>query len=155
MQKVSLRDFARTARFGPVTIGQHRDQIEDAFGPPPDWGLPPAPPERAAIWKYGTTEFHFNGDILRLIHADAFDVPEGSASVDLDRWVLRRGLPLPDFESALDDAGISHAREAYPWEAGVTLVRTAADVCFLFIENGAAPGARLSAFWPKADGTAA
>ena len=146
MIAVSLLDFVRSGAFGPVTLGQSREQLRELLGPPDAWGPTEKDPRRALIWKYGTTEFHFPGPALSLIHSDAFEVPEGGAQVDLDPWILIFGLALPSVEAALADEGITYSRHEDPHNPGAVLLRTEAGVAFLFAEldEGNPPG--LSGF---------
>lgn len=63
MLVVSLRDFARSGRFGPVVPGLDRERIRALLGATDDWGHPPDRTDRkAGVWKFGTTEFHFRKD---------------------------------------------------------------------------------------------
>jgi hypothetical protein len=65
--------FSRTGNISPLSLGMHRQQLADMFGLPEDWSAGTGV-ERAAIWKYGSLEFHFEKDgQLRLIYMDTPD----------------------------------------------------------------------------------
>ena len=146
MIAVALLDFVRSGAFGPVTLGQSRERLRELLGPPDAWGPSQQGPAHALIWKYGTTEFHFPGPALSLIHSDAFEIPQGGARIDLDPWILRFGLALPSVEAALTDEGIAYSRHDDRHNPGAILLRTEAGVAFLFAEldEGTPPG--LSGF---------
>jgi hypothetical protein len=121
---ICLRDFIATGAFGPLSLGANREEVKSAFGVPPTWSTESAC-ERAAIWKYGDIEFHFDNDRLWLIFADDFDQPRGGASLQIEAWIVRRDLSLAAAETALQGAGIAFGRQPAPDREGITLLSTA------------------------------
>ncbi len=151
MIEIALLEFARAGSFGPVTLGLDRERIRGLLASPDDWSAPDRTDRNAAIWKYGTTEFHFEEHVLRLIHSDTFGVPDGGGRLDLDPWVLQRGLALPDLESAMTAEAIPCRREPYPYEPGAVVLRSAESVHFLFVSADNSRTPQLSAFWSSAN----
>lgn len=144
MIAVSLRDFARTGAFGPVELGAARDRVRESLGAPDGWGGSGTSERTAAIWKYGTTEFHFADDALGRVYSDDFEVPEGGSRVALDPWIVRSGLAIGALERGLGAEGIAWKQAPYPPQPGTTLVRSAAGVCFAF---GTRDGQPLPGLW--------
>ena len=109
MIDISLKDFVRCGRFGPVALGQSRADIRAALGEPDDVSAPTGKRRVPPIWKYGDFEFHFfeRADALAMIFIDHFDVPRGGKTIAVDPWIIRRDLPSNDLARALDDLGLS------------------------------------------------
>ena len=134
-----------------MTLGLDRERIRGLLGAPDDWSAPDRSDRNAAIWKYGTMEFHFAKAVLRLIHSDTFGVPDGGSRLELDPWVLRRGLPLSELENAMTAAAIPCRREPYPHEPGAVVLNSAGSVYFLFTSADGSNAPQLSTFWSSAD----
>lgn len=111
---VSLKEFAATGTFGPVTLGCPRSDLERHLGAPEDLGGTSRKVRRPTIWKYGDVEFCFPspGDALDMIHIDRFSgpgaVPIGWRALSIDPWVLRRGLARQDFCREADAATLPY-----------------------------------------------
>lgn len=66
--------FSRTGNISPLFLGMDRQEIAGIFGDPDDHSAG-SHAQRAAIWKYGSLEFHFGADgSLWLVY---MDTPEG------------------------------------------------------------------------------
>lgn len=146
MVGVSLLEFARSGTFGPVGLGLDRRRTVRLLGAPDEWGAPFKSFKKAAIWKYGTTEFHFSRDVIWLIHSDDFDVPDGGSRLDLEPWVLHRGMALSALERAMTAAAIPRRIEPCRYEPGAVVLTTAPGVRFVFTETDHSPALGLSAF---------
>jgi len=94
-----------------------------------DSGLP-------AIWKYGDIEFHFEpaDDNLLSIYTDEFDAPSGGQTIDLDPWILRRGIPWPEVEPQLVAQHISYLERGKitPYDSATTRIVTDSGVELIF-----------------------
>lgn len=60
IKRISLKEFAATGNFGPVTVGFTPSALELAFGPPDATGGTSRRYRRPSIWKYGDVEFFFD-----------------------------------------------------------------------------------------------
>ncbi|WP_144055094.1 hypothetical protein [Rhodopirellula baltica] len=56
----------------------------------------------SCVWRYGAIEFHFDDDLLTLIHCDADDLFDGGKALIVDPWKLRRKMPLRELTAILD-----------------------------------------------------
>ena len=120
MVNVSLLEFFRTGRFGPIELGMRRQEVMNLIGGPDDFGLPPTHPMQAAVWLYGDMEFHFSKDKSRLflIWCDHIPFPgKKSGRVNLDAWLFAKGKQpnKKELENGLKTADIRyqyHERES-------------------------------------------
>lgn len=139
MIKVSLLDFLRTGAFGQVRLGMSRAQVCLLINRPivpvkrPDGG-------RWFIWKEGTVEWHFDchSDRLFLIHSDSFKrIIHGSRYVQVDPWLLRRGLARPAVEAQLRAASIGFRRSDWPMDGdALSRITTEGEVELTFLNQG-------------------
>lgn len=134
---VSMLDFLRTGQFGPVHLGISRDQLRDYLGEPEAWSLgssrhPTRTPARAAVWKYGDVEFHFNGNTLVLIFADHVRILKGGEAIDLNPWVLSGKATVKQVLSDLEAAQISCQRIDWKFDSTTERFRFGAGVELLF-----------------------
>ncbi len=136
---VSMLEFARTGRFGRIEVGAARQQILEALPPPSSWSAGSAWDE-AEIWKYGQVELHFAKDCLRMIFSDSAGLGDGSPSLNIDAWVLRRGLPRTLLEDALRDEQINYGLSRPDYDKHQCVVSTEAGVRFTFMESRDGPG---------------
>jgi hypothetical protein len=133
---VSLKDVVMGGVFGPVHVDFTRAQVHDILGDPEDWMVlsrrvsrrvkkSATPWIRSGIWMYGDIEFHFWSDDgwedrLMLIYTDDFTIPTGGKAIDLDPWIIRRGLTQQEAERELRAARIEFRRIAHRFEKDVT-----------------------------------
>ncbi|WP_433421665.1 hypothetical protein ACQP1V_11090 [Microtetraspora malaysiensis] len=111
MLQVSLLDFLRGGRFGPIRLGATRAAIRDLLGEPHAVHIATRRVAYEDIWKYGDFEFYFDdshdgADILWMIYTDEFTIPRCGSGVDVDPWLLRWDLPLAEATAALSGAGV-------------------------------------------------
>lgn len=135
MADVSLKDFIETGRFGSVSLGMSRAQVESSLGVPDDVGATSRKYRKPAIWKYGDVELHFglDADNLFLICLDEFDVPSGGKLVKLDAWIIRRTLTLSEAEEHLSVSGIDYKAEDYKPEDDAKCLVAGVGVKLIFI----------------------
>ena len=128
---VSLKELIETGRFGSVSLGMSRAQVESSLGVPDDSG-------GASIWKYGDVELHFvpSTDSLFLVHLDDFDVPSGGRLVNFDPWVIRRSLTLPEAEENLSRSGIDYEVGDYEIEDDAKCLTAGVGVKLIFMGKG-------------------
>ena len=133
MINVSIADFARNGQFGLIALGDSRNSLGSLLGDPDDWGVSPKSLNIADIWKYGDIEFYFDdSDILYMIFADTFDVPNGGTSMMIDPWVVRMHLDHSTFKDALQEIGISYSIVALSYLSGQIDIKTIGNVEFRF-----------------------
>src|SRR5260370_39311944 len=72
---VTMREFLRSGKFGPVRLGDSVDSLRSFFGEPPVVGSASRRHRTPGIWKYGDIEFHLTGDrkCVCLIFCDTFE----------------------------------------------------------------------------------
>lgn len=124
MAHVDLQETVRNGSIGDVRLGDRRSRVIAVFGEPTDIA------RGRSIIRYGTFEFHFAGEALWLVHCDAPLEPWSFGGlVSVDPWVIARGRPLGDVETACRTAGLPTERAARPdpgqirlhFDCGVTL----------------------------------
>jgi hypothetical protein len=131
--QVSMLELARSGRFGHIEIGAARQQILEALSPPPAWSAGSAW-AKAEIWKYGEIELHFTKDCLWMIFSDDDGLSDGGPSLEIDAWVLRRGLPRTLLEDALRGQQIDHSLLHVGYDKRQCVLSTEAGVRFTFME---------------------
>ena len=106
---VSLKEFLKTGRFGSVSLGMGRAQVESLLGTPDEVGGTSRKYRNPSIWKYGDVEFHFvvGADELSLIHLDDFTIPSGGKSISLDPWVFSDSLTLAEAQTQFSRSNLS------------------------------------------------
>lgn len=85
---ISLLEFIKTGRFGPVSLGMSRHDVFALFGKPDVVG---AGNLETRLCKYGDIEFHFQAKtgLLYLIWSDHIPFPgERSRRIRLDPWLF-------------------------------------------------------------------
>jgi hypothetical protein len=143
--KVLILDFLRTGLFGDVEIGMDRTDILSLVGPPDDWSIDGATLHRAdpwatsTTWKYGGIQLGF-GREGRLVHIHSSLVGElvGGAQIDIDPWILQRGVLREVIEEQLMRANIGY-EEIEPFLNGTTVLRVGPGIELTFVEE-AVPG---------------
>lgn len=135
---VSLQEFARTGRFGPIQPGMLRDELKSILGEPDCWGGPNAESTHTAdIWKYGDIEFYlWKTDVLYQIHSDDFtgdnETPTGRNRMLVDPWIVRGFMDHRDFEKALRQLAIPHSIERCRFVPTMLNITTDCGACFRF-----------------------
>ncbi len=134
---VSLLSFLQTGRFGPIRVGSNRTELESQIGPPEDTGGTSRNHPHPVIWKYEDIEFHFDRETgeLSMIHIDRFtgdeDSPRGWGCLQIAPWIVRSGLPLSEFLTALDDQPVAYNVQ-HKMEWGQIIVTTGSEVLIGF-----------------------
>jgi len=139
---VSLRDFAMTGRFGPVSLGVSRPQLRRLLGAPDDCGCAPCTVGKAKIWFYGDVEFHFTSKsataAVWLIFSDAFEqrpVLRSGRRVKLLNWILHRRLSRRDLKKELRRLNVPSVEYISQLIPDQIHVKTAAGVEFSFLKD--------------------
>lgn len=133
-----MEAFLRTGQFGPIALGMSRADLLGCLGPPEDWSVHRRRkgPERAAIWRYGSFEFHFDSSgTVALIYADDFGTLIGSSTLDLDPWIVRGRMRRDDLESGLKQAGISFRVTEAPDPTTCEQLTLVSGVTLLFVKE--------------------
>ncbi|MEA2564439.1 MAG: hypothetical protein QOH06_5943 [Acidobacteriota bacterium] len=131
---VSMLELARSGRFGRIEIGAARRQLLEVLPPPSSWSAGSAW-ELAEIWKYGQIELHFAKDRLWMVFSDSHGLSDGSPSLEMDAWVLRRGLPRTLLEDALREEQIDYSLSQPAYDKRQCVLSTEAGVRFTFMET--------------------
>lgn len=156
MLMVSIEEFARTGRFGPIQLGVTRDTLRSIIGYPDCWsGSDANSLETASIWKFGDIEFYFDVcDRLYMVYADNFDVPSGGNAFSIEPWVVRMCCDVDVFKDALRSGQITFSVETLPsYLPGQIEIKTIGDVVFRFQIEAKDEFDRLGllAFWVRKD----
>ena len=120
--KVSLQEFIRTGKFGPIELGMGRAQVETILGAPDAWTAQENKAD-ASIWKYGDVEFYFQNHALWMIFMDDFTVPNGGSKIGLEPWIIGGQLTLSRAEKEPKLAAIAYQKTDFSYkENGVRLI---------------------------------
>lgn len=129
-------DFVRTGELGPLRHGLPRATVRDTLGPPPDWNADQAV-DLATIWRYGDIEFYFTEGALAWIFNDHQDLTDGGATLKIEPWIVRRGLPLGEFERHLKNAEVDFAIDLPHYDSTQTHVICVSGARFHFLNETA------------------
>ncbi|MBI5542780.1 MAG: hypothetical protein HY901_02750 [Deltaproteobacteria bacterium] len=149
--RISLREMLATGRFGPVTLGMHRDEVEHVLGRPDTVGGTSRKHREPLIWKYGTFEIHFDlgRHEVSLVYADNFRVLEGGTQLEIDSWALSGESTREAVEDALQRESIVFAPTLYPWtdRAGELVTDGLVTLLFQAPEGTASTGPSTEKLW--------
>lgn len=121
--KASLQEFIQSGVLGSLDVGMSRSAVEECLGAPPSWEAKARGYRKADIWKYGDIELYFQDDVLWMIFADDFEVPDGGPRIQLDAWIISGDLTQAEAERHLASQSIRYRKEALPYnQNGVRLV---------------------------------
>jgi hypothetical protein len=134
MIRTSILDLAASGDLGSLCHDLSHDELRMLLGSPSDWGTQ-ATQERADIWRYGDIEFHFINRKVYLIFSDHGDMTLTNGSLQIDPWILRRGLALEDFESALAEASIPYETVVHDFDPTQRIVTTISGARFTFTDD--------------------
>lgn len=134
MIQTSIRDLAASGDLGSRCHDLSHEELRTLLGAPGGWG-PQATQEQAKIWRYGDIEFHFSNRKVFLIFSDHGDMTVANGSLQIDPWILRRGLALEDFESALAGASIPYETITPGFDPAQRIVTTISGARFTFSDD--------------------
>lgn len=127
--KASLKEFIQSGSLNSLEVGMSRAAVEQSLGAPPSWEARARGYRKADIWKFGDIELYFQDDVLWMIFADDFEVPNGGSQIELDAWIIRGELTQAQAEQHLAAEGIRYRQEAFPYnDNGVHLVADSGTV---------------------------
>jgi hypothetical protein len=136
--RISLEDFLRTGRFGPVEVGMHELDVQKWLGVTEMKGGESRKHRHPALWCYGSIEFHFDPETrcLWLIFTDHFATPlTGGDTFELDAWILSGNLTRAEAEEHLRAAGIPYQLRPYAGDKDAQEIVTAGEVSLIFRER--------------------
>ena len=134
---ISLKEWVRTARFGPVAPGMPFAVLREHFGEPDDVSVARTKYHEPSIWKYGDVEFYLDPDegTLASILIHDFSVPSGGPRLRLDPWILRGGLPLDVLTSVLREAQIPYGEVPAVHYNPLLYIKTDPDLKLIFVSE--------------------
>jgi hypothetical protein len=137
MEKVSLKDFIITGIFGPFHLGMTRSQIKALLGSPDEVGGVSRKNKVPSIWKYGDIELHYknDNDSLFMIYLDNFDIPNGGSKIDLEPWIIRRGISRKVVEEQMIQNQINYCVLESPYDENNSRLVIGIGIELLFIEK--------------------
>lgn len=109
---LDLKEFLKSGKLGPLSLGIDRTVLKRTLGPPDAVGGQSRRHPNPQIWKYGDIEFSFDrtSQVLVLIHIDGFSgtdgVPKGAESTRLEPWIIRKALARSTAEQELRAADV-------------------------------------------------
>ena len=96
---ISILEYLRSGRFGPVSIGSSRDKVLEMFGP--------ADSTEGRLWRYGDICFEFSlSNHIERITGSAAGRMQFSSRLAIDSWKLKRSYPLTALKFCLYQEGI-------------------------------------------------
>ncbi|MEM6782543.1 MAG: hypothetical protein AAF624_02280 [Bacteroidota bacterium] len=141
MIEISLLRFLKTGSYGPVRLGQTREQVRSHLGEPDDKGGVSRKYRRPTVWKYGDVQLFWPEREERLkaivfyaFHAPSGEIPSGGKSIDLRPGLLRGGVAIYEALHVLDEAGIA-SREVDHWLDTHRVLETPPGVQLLFVDT--------------------
>ena len=137
MIAISLQSFLTTGVLGPVHLGMTRDQVRQLLGVPDQEGGTSRKYRIPVILRYGDLEFLYRPgeDSLHNIYMKIPHEPSGGHAINLDPWLLTRGLSIEAAEGAFREGGITFKRSTPPNDVTLTLLTTAAGVDVAFVNE--------------------
>jgi hypothetical protein len=91
--ELDLREFILTGKFGFISLGLSKEELENQHFPPEGWQNGQTK-ETSNIWRYGNFELHFeNGNLIRIFN-DYLNELDGGQSIKItDYWLLKLKPP--------------------------------------------------------------
>ncbi len=121
MIEISLLEFAKTGKIGPIYLGLSRNKVHSILGDPPLWGTQDRM-NIATIWRYEDIEIYFIDDVVDMIFSDHEDLNNGGVCINIDPWIISRGLDRLEFESELTAQGLSYISNQWKNDSSQMLV---------------------------------
>lgn len=109
MIPLSLKHVINTGDWSPFRLGMTREEAVAACGEPDATGYPNKQ-GLDEVWKYGDVEVIFMEGRVDLLNIHAFygEVPTGGSRLALDPWVIRKGLGLAEFLTAIESISVPY-----------------------------------------------
>jgi hypothetical protein len=144
---VSLLEWLRTGRFGPIHLGMSRTEVEDLLGPPEALGGTSSRRRIPTLWKYGDVEMYFGEkrqDGLYMLFLEGLSVPSRGQTLELDPWLLRSGMGVEVALRQLEAEGLRVEQSINPADPDYVELRLASGVKLSFGIAGRAPKGLVS-----------
>ncbi|WP_442511323.1 hypothetical protein SH528x_002996 [Novipirellula sp. SH528] len=97
----AIIDTIRNGSLGPFALGTSRQLVGETLGEPADATITNRR-RTSCVWRYGSIEFHFENDLLSLVHSDADSLFYGGPSLLVDPWKLRPRMSLAELKTILN-----------------------------------------------------
>jgi hypothetical protein len=139
---ISLLEWLRTGRFGPIHLGMSRTEVEGALGPPEAMGGTSRRRRTPTIWKYGDVEMYFGQkreEPLYMLFLESFSARSGGQTFAIDPWSLRGGMGLEEAIQQLEAAVLPFEQRHNPADMDYVEVLLASGVKLSFGVDGQAP----------------
>ena len=104
---VSIIESLTTGSIGRLSLGVMRHQVGLILGEPSDTAILD-PASNQSIWKYGNVEFHFNKNLLTLVHADTDDLFYGGQSLVIEPDGFSAGMAPDDAKQLLESSEVRY-----------------------------------------------
>ena len=134
MPKISLIEVIKKWDAVSGFFGLSHTELRELLGMPTGWGIDQKM-EVARIWRYGDIEFHFNDNVVWMLYSDHNHMTIGAGLLEIDPWILRRGLNRTDFENALKKESIPYTSRVHEFDECQKVVTTPSGAQFSFIED--------------------
>ncbi|NEO88705.1 MAG: hypothetical protein F6J87_31435, partial [Spirulina sp. SIO3F2] len=96
--------------------------------------------KHARIWRYGDVEFHFDHWVVWLIFSDHDNLIDGGSSLQINPWIIRRGMLCAELANGLDHEGVKFTITQPQYDSSQRLLQTEAGVVFTFIAQSEETG---------------
>ena len=143
---ISFDDAISSGTFGPFRIGDSRDAVGDALGTPTDAEIVNRK-RTACIWLYGEVEFHFDSDVLRLIHCDADNLFGGCSTLQLTSRKFRYRMSVHEARAILDGRQVQYSIASPPKSPELVLQLTSGYSLGFVMDSDAGMGPTGLRFW--------
>ena len=129
--ELDLTEFIRTGKFGFVSLGISKEELENQKFPPEDW-INRQTKESSNIWRYGTFELHFeNGVLIRIFNDYLDELDRGESIIITDHWLLESESPtVLEVMEDLNQLGITFTRTSNSFKQ--TFLTTAQGIQLTF-----------------------
>jgi len=134
MPKLSLIDVIKNRDGVSGLLGLSQTELRELLGEPSGWGIDQKV-DNARIWRYGDIEFHFSDRVVCMLYSDHNHMTVGAGLLEIDPWVVRRGLSCRDFENALKSEFVPYTSEVHEFDECQKVVTTPSGARFSFIED--------------------
>ncbi len=123
---LDFEEFLRDGKFDYIQLGKTKEWIINNF-PDPD-----APFLDQSIWLYGNIEFHFDGDMLFLIHLEKFKDLDVSDKFHINPWFLGTQYRLKDILHELNQKHMDYYKVTRDFDGTIELVMLKSKVKLFF-----------------------
>lgn len=137
-EPVSLKEFFKTSRLGPLHLGMGKSAIRELLGEPDAQGGTSRKYKTSKLWVYGDIELCFDYQTweLDLILLNFWNsvAPAGGRAINLDPWVIHGGMELDELLTHFQQERWSYW-EVEPFSPGTRHFVVNSTVTLIFVPD--------------------